>query len=81
MVSAIGMSISVYIGNKKYLLFISQKSLSSLKVRKNGQQKRASCFATLLQNELNGDVAPEFYHPHQTGLATNQVVNRFEREW
>ena len=27
-----------------------------LKVRKNGQQKRATCFATLLYNELNSDV-------------------------
>ena len=26
-------------------------------VRKNGQQKTATCFATLLQNELNSDVA------------------------
>ena len=28
-----------------------------LKVRKNGQKKRATCFATLLKNELNSDVA------------------------
>ena len=30
---------------------------TTLKLRKNGQQKRATCFATLLQNELNSDVA------------------------
>ena len=29
----------------------------ALKVRKNGQQKRATCFSTLLQDELNNDVA------------------------
>ena len=29
----------------------------SFKVRKNGQQKTSTCFATLLQNDLNNDVA------------------------
>ena len=29
----------------------------TLKVPKNGNKKRATCFATLLQNELNNDVA------------------------
>ena len=32
--------------------------LLPFKVRKNGQQNRATCLATLLQNELNNDVAP-----------------------
>ena len=30
--------------------------LLSFKVRKNGQQKTSTCFATLLQNDLNNDV-------------------------
>ena len=34
------------------------KPVTSLKVGKNmGNKKRATCFATLLQNELNSDVA------------------------
>ena len=32
--------------------------LLPFKVRKNGQQNRATCLATLLQNELKNDVAP-----------------------
>ena len=28
------------------------KPVTSLKIRKNGQQKRVTCFATLLQNDL-----------------------------
>ena len=45
-----------------------------------GNKKRATCLATLLQNELNSDIA-RFNHPHQTCLATNQVINRFEHGW
>ena len=41
---------------------------------KNGQQKRATCFATSLQNELNSDV-PRFTALVQAFLATNQVVD------
>ena len=37
--------------------FHKQKFSGFRKVPKNGQQKRATCFATLLQNELNSDVA------------------------
>ena len=35
----------------------SKKPKFALKVRKNGQQKRTTCLATLLQNKLNSDVA------------------------
>ena len=35
----------------------TKKSNKLVKVRKNGQQKRATCFALLLQNNLNSDVA------------------------
>ena len=44
-----------------------------LKVPLNGQQRRTTCFATLLQNELNSD-GPWFTAHVQTCLATNQVV-------
>ena len=44
-----------------------------LKVPLNGQQIHTTCFATLLQNELNSDGA--WFTAHvQTCLATNQVV-------
>ena len=37
----------------------------------HGQQKTCNkCLATLLQNELNSDVAPFLYHPHQTCFGT-----------
>ena len=42
-------------------------------VRKNGQQKRAICFATLLQIELKSNVA-RLPATNQTCLATNQLV-------
>ena len=45
--SAIGMSIAVYIGDKNYFLFISQKCLVSLKLRKNGQQKTYNLFCNI----------------------------------
>ena len=45
----------------------------SVKVRSNGQQKRATCLATLLQNEFNGDVACFTSHV-QAYLATIQVI-------
>ena len=48
-------------------------SLFCLKLQWSGQQKRATCFATLLQNELKSDVCAVFAHV-QTCLATNQVV-------
>ena len=35
--------------------------LTGIKLRKDGQQKRATCFATLLQNELKNYFAR--YHP------------------
>ena len=41
-----------------------------------GNKKHAACFATLLQNELNRDVARFTTHV-QTCLATNQVVDRW----
>ena len=48
-------------------------SLFCLKLQWSSQQKRATCFATLLQNELKSDVCAFFAHV-QTCLATNQVV-------
>ena len=44
---------------------------------KTDNKKPATCFATLLQNELNNDVARFTTHV-QTCLATKKVVNRFE---
>jgi len=51
-----------------------------LKVRKNGQQKtwRLSCNIAAKRVVLR---CCAFYHQHKTCLATNQVVNRFERRW
>ena len=46
--------------------------MKDLKIQLNGQQKRATCFVTLLQNELESDVARFTTHV-QTCLATNQV--------
>ena len=46
--------------------------MKDLKIQLNGQQKRATCFVTLLQNELERDVAHFTTHV-QTCLATNQV--------
>ena len=77
------------------VLFIQRKSRSSpqpcwtiyfarcihiLRYGKKGNTKRATCPATLLQNELNSDVARFTTHT-QTGLAANQVVNGFETGW
>ena len=42
--------------------FHKQKFSRFRKVPRNGQQKRATCFATLLQNELNSGCCA-FYHP------------------
>ena len=44
----------------------------SLKLWLNGQQKRAACFATLLQNQLNSHVA-RFTSHKSTCLEPNQV--------
>ena len=38
---------------------------------KRATKKHATCLATLLQNELNSDVA-RFARPYQTYLATNE---------
>ena len=54
-------------------LLKKQYSYSKLKVRLNRLKKRASCFATLLQIELKGDVV-RFITYVQTCLTTNQVV-------
>ena len=35
----------------------NNKGATTLKVRKTGNKRRATCLATLLQNELNSDVA------------------------
>ena len=55
---------------------IDNKNLS-VEVRSNGQQKRAICFATLLQNEFNGDVS-RFTSHVQGYLATIQVIADFK---
>ena len=53
-------------------------SVPTLKVLLNGQQKRATCLATLLQNELNSDVVRFTTHV-QTFVATNQGVASCEK--
>ena len=45
----------------------------SVEVRSKGQQKRAICFAALLQNEFNSDVSRYTSHV-QAYLATIQVI-------
>ena len=50
-------------------LIIKKGPVKDLKLQLNGQQKRATCFVTLLQNELESDVARFTTHV----LATNQV--------
>ena len=42
----------------------------SLKLRTNGQQKRTTCFATLLQNKLNSHV--ERFTTHESNLSCNK---------
>ena len=49
-----------------------------LKVRKNGQQKTRNLSCNIAVKRVEQRCCA-FYHPHQTCLATNQVVNRFER--
>ena len=44
-----------------------------LRHSKTGSKKRATCFATLLQNELNSDLARSTTQ-FRTRLATNQVA-------
>ena len=46
-------------------------------MRKNGQQKHATCFATLLQKELKSDVA-RFTTNVQTCQLPNLVQDRFD---
>ena len=53
---------------------------TTVKVRKNGQQKTRNLSCNIAANELNGDVA-RFTIPHQNCLATNRVVNKFESGW
>ena len=52
---------------------MTDKKNLSVEVRSNGQQKRAICFATLLQNEFNSDVSRYTSHV-QAYLATIQVI-------
>ena len=47
----------------------------SVEVRSNGQQNRAICFATFLQNEFNSDVSRYTSHV-QAYLATIQVKKK-----
>ena len=51
--------------------------ISVLKVRWNRQQKRATCFATLLQSELLRVLPPN----NRTFLATNEVISSSETFW
>ena len=55
------------------LLGIQKKTCATLSYSKTGNKKRATRFATLLQNELNTDVA-RFTNHVRTCLATNQVA-------
>ena len=66
--------------NFAFSLSLTINELQLLRYGKTGNKRRATFLATLLQNELNRDV--ERFTTHvQTCLATNQVVNRFERGW
>ena len=49
-----------------------------LKVRKNGQQKTCNLSCNIAAKRVVQRCCA-FYHQHKTCLATNQVVNRFER--
>ena len=53
---------------------------SALKVRKNGQQKTCNLICNIAAKRVAKRHCA-FYHPDQTCLATNQVVDRFERRW
>ena len=52
-------------GSHEHTIFMINM-LTGIKLRKNGQQKRATCFATLLQNELKNYVAR--FTTHQSNL-------------
>ena len=49
------------------------QGVKDLSYSKTGNKKLATCFATLLQNELNSDVT-RFTTHIQTDLATNKVA-------
>ena len=49
------------------------RGVKDLSYSKTGNKKLATCFATLLQNELNSDVT-RFTTHIQTDLATNKVA-------
>ena len=51
--------------------------ISLVKIRWNRQQKRATCFATLLQSELLRVLPPN----NRTCLATNEVISSSEKFW
>ena len=53
----------------------------ALRYVKTGNKKRATCFATLLQNELNSDVGRFTTHIKPVLQPTNRVVNRFKHGW
>ena len=51
--------------------FENQESICArVKLRQNGQQKRSTCFAPLLQKELNSDVAR--FTTHESNLSCNK---------
>ena len=61
--------------------------LLSLKLWLNGQQKRAACFATLLQNQLNSHVARFTSHksnclePNQVDAVCEKLVRKGESSY
>ena len=48
---------------------------------KTGNKKRATCFATLLQNELNSDVARFTTHIKPVLQQIRLLLKRFEHGW
>ena len=56
-----------------FVFFFFLVSEYCLRYGKTGNTKLATCFASLLQNRLNSDVARYIYHPHKTCLATDQI--------
>ena len=56
----------------------SHQEMLRLKVRKNGQPNACNFFCNIAAKQVEKPCCT-FYHPHQTYLATNQVVNRFGR--
>ena len=56
-----------------FVFFFFLESEYCLRYGKTGNTKLATCFASLLQNRLNSDVARYIYHPHKTCHATDRI--------